>query len=111
MKNDAVHGTINSYQARQNPDSVPVSYTHLDKESPEECLVREVREETGLTLTDYAYRGLVTFVSDRWETEYMHLFTGHTQQDLSLIHICSGGPGHGGQELPHRGRDGSGRGH
>ena len=52
-----------------------------DKESPEECLVREVREETGLTLTDYAYRGLVTFVSDRWETEYMHLFTGHTDQD------------------------------
>ena len=46
-----------------------------DKESPEECLVREVREETGLTLTDYTYRGLVTFVSDRWVTEYMHLFT------------------------------------
>ncbi|MDO4516649.1 MAG: 8-oxo-dGTP diphosphatase [Bacillota bacterium] len=46
-----------------------------DKESPEECLLREVREETGLTLTRYAYRGLVTFVSDRWETEYMHLFT------------------------------------
>ena len=45
-----------------------------DKESPEECLVREVREETGLTLTDYTYRGLVTFVSDRWVTEYMHLF-------------------------------------
>lgn len=46
-----------------------------DKESPEECLVREVREETGLTLTAYRYRGVVTFVSDRWETEYMHLFT------------------------------------
>lgn len=46
-----------------------------DKESPEECLLREVREETGLTLTSYRYRGLVTFVSDRWETEYMHLFT------------------------------------
>ena len=44
-------------------------------ESPEECVVRETREETGLTLTDYRYRGLVTFVSDRWETEYMHLFT------------------------------------
>ena len=56
-----------------------------DKESPEECLVREVREETGLTLTDYAYRGLVTFVSDRWETEYMHLFTGHTQQDPCVV--------------------------
>lgn len=48
-----------------------------DKESPEECLLREVREETGLTLTDYRYRGVVTFVSDIWETEYMHLFTGH----------------------------------
>ncbi len=46
-----------------------------DKESPEECLLREVKEETGLTLTDYRYRGVVTFVSDRWETEYMHLFT------------------------------------
>lgn len=46
-----------------------------DKESPEDCLLREVKEETGLTLTNYAYRGLVTFVSDQWETEYMHLFT------------------------------------
>ena len=46
-----------------------------DKESPEDCLLREVREETGLTLTDYRYRGIVTFVSDRWPTEYMHLFT------------------------------------
>lgn len=46
-----------------------------EKESPEECLLREVKEETGLTLTRYAYRGLVTFVSDRWTTEYMHLFT------------------------------------
>lgn len=44
-------------------------------ESPEECLVREVREETGLTLTSYRFRGVVTFVSDRWETEYMHLFS------------------------------------
>ena len=46
-----------------------------DKESPEDCLLREVYEETGLTLTSYRYRGVVTFVSDRWETEYMHLFT------------------------------------
>ena len=44
-------------------------------ESPEECLLREVREETGLTLTDYRFRGLVTFVSDEAPTEYMHLFT------------------------------------
>lgn len=46
-----------------------------DKESPEDCLLREVKEETGLTLTSYRYRGVVTFVSDVWETEYMHLFT------------------------------------
>jgi len=46
-----------------------------DKESPEDCLLREVKEETGLTLTSYAYRGIVTFVSDVFETEYMHLFT------------------------------------
>ena len=46
-----------------------------DGESPDECLMREVREETGLTLTDYRYRAVVTFSSDRWETEYMHLFT------------------------------------
>lgn len=46
-----------------------------DGESPEECLLRETREETGLTLTEYRYRGLVTFVSNQWPTEYMHLFT------------------------------------
>lgn len=46
-----------------------------DKESPEECVVREVYEETGLTLTSYKFRGIVTFVSDEWETEYMYLFT------------------------------------
>lgn len=49
---------------------------HFEKgESPEECLLREVKEETGLTLTDYAFRGIVTFVSDDHEAEYMHLFT------------------------------------
>ena len=45
-----------------------------DKESPEECNFREVYEETGLTLKDAEYRGIVTFVSDKWETEYMHIF-------------------------------------
>lgn len=47
----------------------------LDKESPEDCVLRETLEETGLTLTDYRYRGIVTFVSNQAETEYMHLFT------------------------------------
>lgn len=46
-------------------------------ETPEECLLREVKEETGLNLTKYDYRGLITFISDQWETEYMHLYTAH----------------------------------
>ena len=44
-------------------------------EAPEECLLREVYEETGLTLTRYRFRGIVTFLSNEWEGEYMHLFT------------------------------------
>ena len=44
-------------------------------ESPEDCVMREVLEETGLTLNSWRYRGIVTFVSDEWGTEYMHLFT------------------------------------
>ena len=44
-------------------------------ESPEECMLRELREETGLRPESYRYRGIVTFVSDEWGTEYMHLFT------------------------------------
>lgn len=46
-----------------------------DGESPEECLCREVSEETGLRLTEYRLRGIITFVSDRWQTEYMFLYT------------------------------------
>lgn len=44
-------------------------------ESPEECMAREMHEETGLTPRAWRYRGIVTFVSDEWGTEYMHLFT------------------------------------
>ena len=46
-----------------------------DGESPEDCLLREVREETGLTLTRYRFRAVVTFVAEGYETEYMHLYT------------------------------------
>lgn len=44
-------------------------------ETPESCLLREAREETGLTLTEYRYRGKIDFVSDTCENEIMHLFT------------------------------------
>lgn len=46
-----------------------------EDETPDECLLREVKEETGLDLKQYQFRGLVTFISDKWETEYMHLYT------------------------------------
>ncbi len=46
-----------------------------DKESPDECLLREVYEETGLELTSYRLRGIVSFISDIYETEYMFLYT------------------------------------
>lgn len=45
------------------------------QESPDECLIREVQEETGYTLTDYRFRGIVTFVYGADVTEYMHLYT------------------------------------
>lgn len=44
-------------------------------ESPDECLLREVKEETGYNLTSYRFRGVVTFVSDIAPTEYMFLYT------------------------------------
>ena len=49
---------------------------HIEEnEAPDECILREVKEETGLTLLNLRPRGLVTFVSDVWEGEWMHLFT------------------------------------
>lgn len=47
-------------------------------ETPEQCLLREVREETGLTLTGYEKRGVIDFISDVCEDEVMHLYTAHS---------------------------------
>lgn len=60
-----------------------------DKESPEECNLREVYEETGLRLLNYRYCGIVTFVSDKWETEYMHIF--HSDSYKGQIKECGEG--------------------
>lgn len=46
-------------------------------ESPEECIVREVMEETGLKLNSYKLRTIVTYVSTNWKTEYMYVFTSN----------------------------------
>ena len=46
-------------------------------ESPEECLLREVKEETGLVLNSYKLRCIVTYVSNKYETEQMYVFTSN----------------------------------
>lgn len=58
-------------------------------ESPDECMLREVGEETGLTVTQWRYRGIVTFISDVWPCEYMHLFTA-TQWEGTMISCDEG---------------------
>ncbi len=58
-------------------------------ESPDECLLREVDEETGLTLISYTARGVITFIYGENVVEYMHLYTadGFTGE----IHDCDEG--------------------
>ena len=60
-----------------------------ENESPEDCVLREAREETGLTLLRPRYCGIVTFVSDRWEGEYMHLF--HAERFTGVLRDCDEG--------------------
>ena len=61
-----------------------------ERETPFDCVRREISEETGLTVGKLNYRGLVTFVSDEFGTEYMHLF--HTDDFTGeLIEDCTEG--------------------
>ena len=61
-----------------------------DKESPFDCVIREAREETGLTLLKPEYRGIITFVSDEYQTELMHLFTcSEYEGELMHLFTCS----------------------
>lgn len=58
-------------------------------ESPDACLVREVKEETGFTLHGWRFRGVVSFLSDIYEAEQMFLFTS---EDFSgVLHECDEG--------------------
>ena len=59
-------------------------------ESPEECLLREVREERGLILENYALRGIITFISDKWQTKYMFLYTADFP-DKGVVKDCNEG--------------------
>ncbi len=58
-------------------------------ESPEECVLREVAEETGLTLTDFRLRGVITFIADAYPVEYMFLYTAEGFVDIR--HPCDEG--------------------
>lgn len=58
-------------------------------ESPEDCARREVSEETGLTMQTLSYRGIVTFVSNEWPTQQMHLF--HSDAFSGEIRDCDEG--------------------
>lgn len=61
-----------------------------DYESPEDCLLREVWEETGLTLTDYRFRGIVTFALKGVETQYMCLYTAAGWEGKINMDCCEG---------------------
>ena len=64
-----------------------------DEESPHDCIIREIAEETALTPKRVRYRGIITFVSDEYGTEYMHLFTcddfyGEIKEDCDEGDLC-----------------------
>lgn len=59
-------------------------------ESPDDCVKREVLEETGITLSNYKCRGFITFISDQWENEIMFLYTGYCS-DEKINEVCKEG--------------------
>ena len=55
---------------------------HLEKdESPEECVLREIREETGLAVSHLKLRGLLTFILPAWGNEMTFLYTAETKEE------------------------------
>ena len=64
-------------------------------ETPEECALRELKEESGISredLSDFEYRGLITFLSSEYESEYMHVFTASVTEDFEVpVKACDEG--------------------
>jgi len=64
-------------------------------ETPEECALRELEEESGIIrsdLTEFEYRGLITFLSSEYESEYMHVFTARVPEDFEVpVKACDEG--------------------
>jgi len=69
-----LHRTVKKNDVNKNK-WIGVGGRFEERESPEECLLREVMEETGLTLITWKFRGIITFLTDKWETEYICLYT------------------------------------
>ena len=63
-----------------------------NNESPDECLIREVYEESGIKLNEYRFRGIITFVSDLWDAQYMCLYTAEV--DSFNVTDCTEGELH-----------------
>lgn len=61
-----------------------------ESETPFDCVRREVKEETGVSVINPRYRGIITFVSDLYGTEYMHLFTA-TEYEGEIDYDCDEG--------------------
>lgn len=58
---------------------------HIEQgESPDECFLREVFEETGIKLLECTLRGEIEFISDTWESERMYLYSANTAEDPSI---------------------------
>ena len=62
-----------------------------ENESAEECLLREVKEETGIALSSYTFHGVVHFHSDEWEDEDMYLFSADIDDSADLLQDCPEG--------------------
>jgi 8-oxo-dGTP diphosphatase len=78
IERDGCYLMLHRTKKKQDPNAgkwIGVGGKFEAGESPEECALREVLEETGLTLVSPRLRGIVTFVSDACPTEYMFLFT------------------------------------
>lgn len=78
IENDGRYLMLHRTKKKNDENSgkwIGVGGKFLENESPDECMLREVCEETGIVPSSWQYRAVVTFVSDLYETEHMHLFT------------------------------------
>ena len=92
IERDGCYLMLHRTKKKEDPNAgkwIGVGGKFEDGESPEECAVREVAEETGLTLSSPVLRGIVTFVSDTFPTEYMFLFTA--DQFTGELRACDEG--------------------